>query len=380
MSFKIVKAETRTAKMIEWFSGICQLITDFTPGSKIRSKFESVAIEMEAQDFAFFQAVKKAIPIAIYQAFDFNLIAAVKSSGYVTISASTPATNPIIIPSGTQVSVPAGSAASEIIYRTQSSATIGIGQSNVSVKVVCDKAGTIGNTSANSITTIKSAVSGISSVTNPQALTNGAERETEPARKTRFSNYVQTLVRGTGPAIEHGASTAAITDTDGNITEQVAIAKVYEPYKDNPALPIGHIYCYIYNGVGGTSGDLLTKAQAIIDGYYDNGEVIPGYKAAGVICDVVAATEVPTDVACNVVAAEGKTASEKIAIQAACEAAIQTLIQTMKLGGELLNTDIVTAIKLIDGVYDVVVTEPAANVSVAHDRIITAGTITVAVA
>ena len=86
MGFEIIKAETRTASMIEWFTGICSAVTDFLPGSKIRSKFETIAVEMEAQDYAFYQALRKAIPISIYQAFDFKLQAAQKASGLVTFT------------------------------------------------------------------------------------------------------------------------------------------------------------------------------------------------------------------------------------------------------------------------------------------------------
>jgi len=100
-TFRVIRAEERTANMIGWFSGICRAVTDFIVGSKIRSQFETLAVEMESQDFQFYAALKKAIPAAIYNAFNFNITPAAKAAGSVTFTASPAPTTDIIIPAGT---------------------------------------------------------------------------------------------------------------------------------------------------------------------------------------------------------------------------------------------------------------------------------------
>jgi hypothetical protein len=376
MSFSIIKAETRTQQMIDWFSGICQTITDFIIGSKIRSKFETLAVEMEAQDFAFYQAVKKAIPVSIYQAFIFALLSAIKASGVVTFSAAVSA-NYIKIPARTQIATLATDNQPEKVYEVVADTYLTAGNTTVQVAVVAVTAGAIGNTPANTITVMKSTVSGITGITNAAALTNGLDRETEDQRKVRFQQFISTLVRATISAVEYGAKTAQLLDSNGAVTEQVILAKVIEPYIGNPSLPAGSINCYIYNGSGGTSDALVAMAQQVVDGYIDgNGTTIPGYKAAGVICTVAKAVEVPTNITLTVTAESTQTTAQKTAIQTSIIATLTAFIQTLGMGETLLNSKIVELAMGIDGVYNVVLTAPSADTTVADDHIITPGTIT----
>lgn len=374
MGFEIIKAETRTARMVEWFSGICSSITDFLPGSKIRSKFETIAVEMEAQDYAFYQALKKAIPISIYQAFDFKLIAASKATGMVVFT-GTPTTANITIPAGTLV---ATSGASAKTYATTSDATIAIGQTQATAPVVCLNAGEYGNTPINTITVMSTQITGITGVTNPSAITNGSDRETEDSRRQRFNNYVTTLSRGTTPAVEYGASTAALYDGSGTITENVQFVRVVAPADENPLLPAGEIYCYIYNGSGGTSDELVEETQKIIDGYTDaTGNKIPGYKAAGVVCTVAKATEQAVNVICTVTPLSQE--ADKAVIQSACESAISRLINEQGLGEDIIVSQIINRVMEVTGVYKIDVATPSADIAINNDTIPTVGTISVTV-
>jgi len=375
MGFEIIKAETRTARMVEWFAGMCSTITDFLPGSKVRTKFETVAVEMEAQDYAFMQALRKAIPISIYQAFGFSLQPATKASGMVTFT-GTPTSSNITIPAGTLVSTT--STSTPKTYATSQDVTMLIGQTTVQAPVVCTSPGVFGNTPSASITRMNTTINGITSVTNVAALNNGKDRETEDARRTRFNNYITTLTRGTKEAVMYGASTAALYDVSGAITEMVMFSNVVQPAEDDPMQPAGEYYCYIYNGSGATSDALVAEAQKIIDGYTDaNGNKIPGYKAAGTICTVAKATESATDVTCTVTPISAET--DKTALQSACTDAITSLIQELGMGDDVIVSQIINRIMGIAGIYKVDVATPSADIAVPSNAIPTVGTITVTV-
>jgi len=373
MGFEIIKAETRTASMIEWFSGICSTITDFLPGSKIRSKFETIAVEMEAQDYAFYQAIKKAIPISIYQAFDFKLKAAQKASGMVTFTGGS-ATSSMTIPAGTVLGT--ANASDNKIYATTEDATIPAGQTQVQAPVLCTSPGSFCNTPINTITRFITSISGITSVTNAAAVVNGMDRETEDSRRQRFNKYITTLTRGTKEAIEYGATTASMHDISGATIESVQFVNVVQPAEDDPEQPAGEIYCYIYNGSGGTSDELVAEAQKIIDGYADSaGTKIPGYKAAGVICTVAKATEQAINVTCTVTPIS--TEADKVQMSADCQAGISRLIQELNMGEDIILSQIISRAMEASGVYRVSVATPTADISIASNTIPIVGTITV---
>lgn len=375
MGFEIINAETRTARLVEWFAGVCTTITDFLPGSVARSKMETIAVEMEAQDYSFYQALRKAIPVAIYQAFDFKLRSAQKASGLVTFTGDT-TTSSITIPAGTLVSTSTTSGVKS--YATTADATIPMGETTVQAPVLCTVPGIFGNTPSGTVTILQTPIPNITAVTNAAAIANGLDRETEDSRRLRFTQYITNLTRGTREAIAYGASTAAIYDAAGTVIENVQFVNVVEPTETDPMQPAGLIYCYIYNGSGSTSDALVTEAQQIIDGYTDaDGVRVPGYKAAGIVCTVAKAAEQPVNVTCTVTPISQE--ADKTAIHTACLAAIADLIQNAGMGNDIIHSQIISRVMEVDGVYRTVISAPSADVAVAPNTIPTVGTITVTV-
>jgi uncharacterized phage protein gp47/JayE len=321
--------------------------------------------------------MKKAIPLSIYQAFGFSLRPAVRASGIVTFGTASAPITPVTIPKGTRVTVKGGSK----VYETTTVATMSAPQTSVGVFVICTSSGTIGNTPPQTITEMDNPIVGIDTITNTTEISNGLERETETERKARFVEYITTLTRGTKAAVEYGAKSAAILDSNGNITEKVSVATVVEPFKDNPQMPVGRFTCYVYNGVGGTSTALVAMTQSIIDGYADSsGNQVPGYKAAGVICTVTAVSEKPTNITLSITAASTASAAAKTYIANAADNAIATYIASLGISQSLLIAEIINAVMSIDGVYNVAVTAPTSDTSAAVGEIITPGTISVTVA
>jgi uncharacterized phage protein gp47/JayE len=75
------------------------------------------------------------------------------------------------------------------------------------ISVIAVISGEDGNVAAASVIVLKSNISNILSVNNSSALLNGAEEETDTARKNRFSLYIQSLARATKGALEYAART-----------------------------------------------------------------------------------------------------------------------------------------------------------------------------
>lgn len=365
MAFDIKKMETRTEEMLTWFAGICSSITDFNVGSKIRSKFETVAVSMEEQDMQFCIDARRAIEAGIYMAFGFGYIDATTASGSVIFACNTAPAEDIIIPSGTQVSTTPSDASSIKIYETQQDYTITAGTTTVTATVFAVNSGTGGNTGALTITQIKSPLTGVDGVSNPAAFTNGSDREKNDARRARFQTYIGALHRGTYDALVYAAKLAV------NGAETVR-----DVYIKEPEVTPGNITCYIYNGGSGASSTLISNAQNIIDGYTDgDGNRVPGYKAAGIIVTMAAATPYIVNSSVGVYTIPGY---DKTIISAEIGDAIGDYLTSLKIGESCYRNELIERIMAIDGVRNIDLYEPSADIGTSGaGQVITAGTATV---
>ena len=372
MSFSIIKAETRLANMVIWISGIQKKITDFVVGGKTRTKLEAIAVEMENQDMEWLIGAKKAISTAIYQAFNFQIISAVRASGFVTFTANPAPTADITILAGTRVATPATAVTAEKVYQTIGNATLAAGETTVVVPILCTTSGTIGNTGSLSITNMKTTVSGITSMTNEIALTNGRDTETEPDRRIRFYRYISTLTRGTNAALIYAASSVNIKDGNDNIIERVIQAGVAGPPETGSA---GECDVIVFNGrEDSATADLVAAVQMAIDGNPATG--IAGYKAAGVIVTVRAATTVPLNITMTIISIPG---FDKPTIQTLAQNVISEYFQSFLIGKTFLVNELVERIMGLNGVYNLTMATPVGDVAVASDEVVVPGTIAVTV-
>lgn len=361
MSFSILRAESRLSRMVTWLAGTCSRLTDFLPGGITRTKLETIAVEMEAQDLQFYQGAKKGIATGVYRAFRHEKLAAIAATGEVTFSRAVAGASPVPIPVGTQVATVASEDTLERVYATTAYDTIEAGQTSKAIPVKCTVAGAFGNTGASTVTVLKTSVSGVDSCTNAASFANGIDEESEEARRARFVEFVQTLPRATGSGIIRGAKSAALYDATGTVTEKVVDAFLTEP----ELAPYGQTYLYVWNGTGTTSTELATECQKIINGYTDtDGNKVEGYKAAGVVCTVLKAIENAVAVTCTVTVASGYDATTT---KDAVEAAISAYLSSLKIGQTLVYHELVERIMGVPGVSDVTMTTPTANV-VAQNR------------
>ncbi len=340
--------------MINWMKATQQTLTDFNIGSAGRTLVEAPAVELDQLYQQMFVGLKEAIPVSVYNSFDFDQITEVAATGLIRVYI-TAATTPTLIAASTEFTPAVGSAT----YSSSSDVTIAAGATFADVLVTCDTAGTVGNISAGQAFTLSPEVAGFLSATNLATFASGVDTETDDERKNRFNAFVSALNRGTIDAIKYGLTLASLTDDSGNISERVVTASVVEPWLTDSEATVSLVHCYVHNGVGSTSSELVARASEIIYGYTDSaGTRVPGWKAAGTKLIVYAATEELINVDGVLVAADGYD-HDTLVISA--KDVINTYIVDLAIGQELVVSEMVKLVKEIDGVYDIVFNEPTAN-------------------
>jgi uncharacterized phage protein gp47/JayE len=352
-------------------------VTDYNVGAVARTMLEAPAIEIEQLYQQAFNMVTAAIPVSVYTSFSFAALAANAATGSVPVTIASQATD-TLISAGTTFT-PTGSSNT---YQSTADATVPAGSTSVAVPVAATTTGSASNLAANTSFTLTPSPSGFVSAVNLSAFVNGRDTETDDERLLRFQSYISTLSGATVSAIEYGLSTVSLTDSSGNITEQVKLYQVVEPYVTDASKPIADVVAYIHNGVGSTSGDLVAQAQLVINGYTDSsGTKVPGYKAAGIPCTVSAATEVPTAVTGVITLVDDTYDFDTV--MASAVTAVNTYLLGLTISdsatvssASAILSEISALVKAIDGVFDVTFTTPAANVTVPVGSKIMPGTIT----
>lgn len=129
------------------------------------------------------------------------------------------------------------------------------GTASITVPVQCEATGTVGNVAAGAICLLGSAISGIDTVTNDAALTNGSDGETDAALRVRFVSYVNSRSKATLAAIED-----AITDVSADL-----IYQVIENVDTSGAFLPGNVVAFIDDGSGDVSDAVIDEVYAAID-------------------------------------------------------------------------------------------------------------------
>jgi hypothetical protein len=312
--------------MINRMSMTQKKVTDFNVGAVIRTMLESPAAELDELYQQMFNGLQEAIPVSVFNSFNFPPLAAQSASGLAQLSIASQPTA-VLVAAGTTFT-PNGATSS--VYQSAADVVIPAGSTTVNIQVACTLTGTVGNLPQNQSFSVSPQPTGFVSATNANAFVNGQDAETPAQQLIRFQAYISTLSRATVAALQYGLSTVNLTDSMGNIKEKVALNLVVEPYLTNPTAPIALVNCYIHNGVGDTSQALLTQAQNVIAGYVNpQGQKVPGYKAAGVKTNVFIATEEPLAVTATVTIAPGFVWDN---VQPLVQAAIFSYLQGLTIG------------------------------------------------
>lgn len=104
MAFQVKKFNSIVASMINWISSATDKITDFNPGSVVRTIIEAVAMELEELYYQLLVAVEEAIDEAIYRTFNFPRNPPRKATGEVRFYRLLGNEDYLFIPKGALVS------------------------------------------------------------------------------------------------------------------------------------------------------------------------------------------------------------------------------------------------------------------------------------
>ncbi len=333
--------------MVGWSRGVSVKLTDFRIGSKTRTLYEAVGIVIEEFYDRVYRAIRLQIEENLYGVLDFQKLPAAYASGIARFSRNTPADQTYYVPAGTTIKTVETPTQPSLFFRTLEDIGLATGQSYVDALVVCTEAGSKGNIDANSLTLYVAKPNGFNTVTNLNAFQNGTDEETKAEQKARFQKYIRAQAKGVLHAIMYGAETAVVKDANGLVVERVVEAKAFEYLPER----LGEVDVYLWNGATVASEDLITAANKVLYGYYDEaGTPIYGYKPAGVIAYVYSA--VLKDIRVKaVVTPEGWTTTDDL--KTAIEKEIDRFFSSIKIGETLIQTAIEAKVKGLDGVNDV---------------------------
>jgi len=232
-------------------------ISDFTPGSIIRSVLETTAIFVEYLQFlietvfrSFYTDTAEGQDLKNRIA-DFGMEAneAVAARGIQTFSRNTPATESFTIFTGTTVSTEPDVFGNTINYDVEFDIPFVSGAISATGYVVCQVTGANGNCPSGAITNIPTTISGIDSTTNALPFSNGAEAETDDQIRRRIPVHLNGLQKGNRYGIE-----SDIYDIDG-----ITFVKLEKNIPTN-----GTITVYVSNESGIISAEQLDLIEDAI--------------------------------------------------------------------------------------------------------------------
>lgn len=187
---------------------------------------------------------------------------AVVATGQVTFARFTP-TNAASIPVGATVQTADGTQVFSVIADTTNAAyspttssyTIAAATASLAVKVQANVAGSAANVVIGGINTLSTAISGVDTVSNAAAFTNGADAETDAALRTRFIAFVASLSKATKQAVGY-----AITSLQTGLQYTLVENLQYPGTTD-----YGYFYVVVDDGTGAPGSTLLTSVANAVD-------------------------------------------------------------------------------------------------------------------
>lgn len=355
--FQIKNFVSIVAGALNYVRGVTTRITDLQPGSVTRTLIEAPAQEVEELYVQMFNGLLEAIPVATYKSFNFQLLTATYAGGMVSVTTSTPLTQPIDISKNTIFTAKDGRQ-----YRTLGDMTWPVSETTINIPVSSVKPGFSGNAAIGEIVASTTFPPPQFSISNA-AITGGKDSETENERMARFASFIASLSRGTKDSLLYSMTTVRLLDTNGNATEWVT--RIGYDYT------LGFNHLYIWSNLGIPSNALLTQAQTIINGYTDpaTGTKVPGYSAAGVRTDVAAMASHKVPMSFFVEVAAGYTLDA--AMKQQIRNAYYSLLASVGAGETIRPDDVRAAALQVPGVTKASVSM-SSNITCGQSEVLTA--------
>lgn len=250
--------------------GAARQLLDFTVGSVLRAVMEATAamalwlqgMALQIASLARLSTSNGADADSWCADFGFPRLPAQSATGSVTFSRFTP-TNQALIPVGTFIQTSDGSQKYEVIPdagqaaydATQSAYVVPAATASISATVQAVSQSSGGNVGAGFINTLGSAIVGIDAVTNPLALENGADSESDAAFRARFVVYIAGISK---------ATVQAIASAIENLQQDIAFS-ITENQNFDGSVNEGYFYVVADDGSGNPSSDFLSTVSNAVD-------------------------------------------------------------------------------------------------------------------
>lgn len=245
-------------------------LLDFTTGSAVRAIVEanaSVALWMQWLILLVLRMTRAATSIGAdldSWMLDFGLLRlpAVAATGLVTFARFTTGQTALILP-GAQVKTADGLQVYAVTTDTTNAywnvALVGYlvpaATASITVPVIALVAGLAGNAQAGTVTIPATSISGIDTVTNSAAFTNGVNAEGDAAFRARFALFINTRSLATVSAVSY-AITSLQQGLSFTIQENVTTGGAYQP---------GNFLVVVDDGTGAPSSALKTQVGAAVE-------------------------------------------------------------------------------------------------------------------
>ncbi len=302
-------------------------LLDLTVGSAMRAVLEanaSIALWMQWMILQVLQTTRAATstgPDLDSWMADMSLtrLPAVAATGTVTFSRYTP-TATALISAGALMRTADGSQTYGVIVDPTNAAwsagangyVVAAGAASLTVAVAAQIPGSAGNVQAGSITLLASAIPGIDTVTNPAAMQNGLDAESDAALRARFQNFVQSRSRATPLAVGYAVSSI----------QQGLNYAVQENVDPSGATRMGSFVVTLDDGSGYPSASLLATATTAVEAVRPVGSTFTVQPPTVVVANVSMVLTVPA-------------ATNKPPIVATVAQAIQAYINSLPISASL---------------------------------------------
>lgn len=338
---------------------------NMNPGSRVRTLTEAYCIisAMTAQDY--YLKLNQAIFESTMNSFQHNKLTGFQSSGSLIFS-RTGTTGDISIPLGTRIIAYNGK-----VIETIAAGTIDDGDTDsLAIAAQATEVGTDGNFIILGLNTVDGTcnfvdtIDGVENVKNSTAFTGGDDEETDNQQLARFRGTVNGLTTSTKQGL-----LKATLDINGVKSADVII--------NYPEKGVNTIYAD--DGTGSLSPALETEILKVLNGDSSDPINYPGKAAAGITCLVSAPQITLVDIALTIYRLPAKSITDATLITLA-ETAIQSYLNTRRFSEDVILEAVDTAVmNCHPEVYDVVITNPTANVVITGYYLARAGTITITV-
>ena len=311
-------------------------LTDFNDGSVAASYIEAVSRELSLLYIRCrvgFSTYLRSLP---YSVFGFEQKKGLKASTKLVFSRSRPFSNDTVIPAGT-----IGSAGALRFMTTQAGVVPSGETLSNEITAGAEGVGEKYNVGAGLVKTIVSTLpADIVSVNNPTAATGGTDSEDWSAYIGRFAEYILGLSRTNGYGFQ-----SALLATD--LVRSISIDEHFPPLDG-----LWNMTVYLEDGSGGMTGEAIAQVKRIIDGNWaeiSNG----GYRSPGINIRYLTPEIVPISVKVSVTAERDMISEmdDAVIISEVTEAA-KKFINSLKIGQEFWDSDLVVALKRISYLLD----------------------------